>query len=82
MARSTRIYMVIDQVGTPVAGFTVKHELRSWLTRQANGGRGRYRVWSTRDGLFQEGVAVDITEEVMTAAEALSLACQERYGNR
>lgn len=68
MARSTRIYMVLDQNGTPVAGFTVKHELRSWLVRKADGGRDRYRIWSTRDGLFQDGVAVDITEEILHAS--------------
>lgn len=39
MARSSYVYVVIEQRGErgdrPVAGFTVKHELKSWLQRIA-----------------------------------------------
>lgn len=34
MARASYVYAV-TQHGAVVAGFTVKHELRSWLRRQA-----------------------------------------------
>lgn len=34
MARSSRIYVVSNLSGDPYAGFTVKHELVSWLKRR------------------------------------------------
>ena len=39
MARSTYVYIVRDPDGRILGAFTVKHELRSWLTRQED------RIW-------------------------------------
>ncbi len=36
MARSSVIYVVIDEYGKPRAAFTVKHEMETWAER--NGG--------------------------------------------
>jgi hypothetical protein len=48
MARSTYVYVVMD--GTePVAGFTVKHEMATWLERNP----GDYTIWRLSDGLMQ-----------------------------
>lgn len=47
MARSTYVYVVTDATGTPVAAFTVKHELATWLDRNP-------RTWwitRVRDGV-------------------------------
>lgn len=63
MARSNYVYVVVP-VGaiTPIAGFTVKHELLSFLERQAV----NLRIWRIRDYRHcndAERAAVDITKE-------------------
>lgn len=45
MARSTYVYVVLDHVG-PVAGFTVKHEMVTWLERNP----GEYLIYRLSDG--------------------------------
>jgi len=45
MARSTYVYVVLRD-GEPVAGFTVKHELKTWLERNP----GHDQVWRLGDG--------------------------------
>jgi len=61
MARSSYIYLVRDLDKEPLAGFTVKHELESWLdghgrnvlvTRLKDGG-GRRQPWMKFDPLTQ-----------------------------
>ena len=49
MARSTYVYVVLDvYCQEPIAGFTVKHELQTWL----RGNHARVSsVWRIRDGL-------------------------------
>lgn len=34
MARSTNVYVVNSWYGSPIAAFTVKHELVTWLRKQ------------------------------------------------
>lgn len=49
MARSTRVYVVMAlQTDIPLAAFTVKHELASWLDK--NGWDHDWRIWSLPDG--------------------------------
>jgi hypothetical protein len=48
MARSTYIYLVTKD-GSPVAAFTVKHELATWLSRN----QGDYVLYRIGDGLRQ-----------------------------
>ncbi len=45
MARSTYVYIVMDD-GVPVVGFTVKHEMVSWLGRNP----GIYKIHRLSDG--------------------------------
>lgn len=58
MARSTRIYVVLDSGNEPLAAFTVKHECASWLRETR--GKVRYYffqhwwVCSFSDGLSQK----------------------------
>lgn len=56
MARSSYVYVVMDH-DTPVAGFTVKHELKTWLERQDED----YTVFRLSDGLHQRP-AVEMTD--------------------
>ena len=46
MARSTYIYLVTGALRLPVAAFTVKHELKTWLARNP----GEYEFWRIGDG--------------------------------
>lgn len=46
MARATYIYIVTEG-NRPVAAFTVKHELKTWLERNP----GDYVLWRGGDGL-------------------------------
>lgn len=56
MARSTCVYVVMGSDGNPIAGFTVKHELVTWLGRRQDeeflvtSGL----VWRCGDGLSQK----------------------------
>lgn len=59
MARASNVYVVIPQgCMTPIAGFTVKHELLRWIGGQAV----KHRVWRVRDGANDRKVT-DITEQ-------------------
>jgi hypothetical protein len=53
MARSTCVYVVMDMDSTPVAGFTVKHELIEWLERHPDVTADDFTVWRCGDGLSQ-----------------------------
>lgn len=60
MARSSYVYVVMKNgVGLPIAGFTVKHELKTWLGRNP----GDYTIWRLSDGLHQRE-PVNMTEEL------------------
>ena len=58
MARSSYIYLVQDKDlnRTPVAAFTVKHELATWLSRNP----GNYTLWRIGDGGHRDPVVFDI----------------------
>lgn len=45
MARSTYVYIVISD-DKPVAGFTVKHEMVTWLLNN----QGKYTIYRLSDG--------------------------------
>jgi hypothetical protein len=45
MARSTYVYVIMDG-SLPVAGFTVKHEMNTWLERNP----GDYVIYRLSDG--------------------------------
>lgn len=67
MARSTCVYVVVGSDDVPIAGFTVKHELITWLGRRqdeeylvTNG-----RVWRCGDGLRQGEPRVMTTKELV-----------------
>ncbi len=59
MSRSNYVYVVLD-LNRPVAGFTVKHELKTWL--------GNYyvptmKIFRIRDhGPTQNPLEIDVTE--------------------
>jgi hypothetical protein len=61
MARSSYVYVVMNGFREPVAGFTVKHELLTWLTDNRQDG---YRVWRIRDGRFANTSPIDVTDKV------------------
>ena len=52
MARSPNVWVVIDAAtGIPVAAFTVKHELCTWLYKQENPQSiSHLRGWKVKDG--------------------------------
>ena len=61
MARSTYVYVVIsNDDGLPKAGFTVKHEMNTWLERN----QGDYTIWRLSDGLFQSRPPVNMTDDL------------------
>jgi hypothetical protein len=57
MARSTYVYVILNH-DIPVAGFTVKHEMMTWLERH----QGRFVIYRLSDGDHRP--VVDITEEL------------------
>lgn len=62
MARSTCVYAVLTEGWTPLAAFTVKHELVTWLRRQGDAARG-LEVWRCGDGLSRgKPVELDVAE--------------------
>jgi hypothetical protein len=61
MARSTYVYVVIsNDNGLPVAGFTVKHEMKTWLERNL----GDYTIWRLADGLRHDRAPVNMTDDL------------------
>jgi hypothetical protein len=61
MARSTYIYLVMDQ-GAPVSAFTVKHEMMTWLSRNV----GTYTIYRISDGIgFNKKPPVDVTADIV-----------------
>lgn len=61
MARSTCVYVVLSGKRV-LAGFTVKHELVSWLGRRATGVDG-LTVWRSQDNPSSDASApTNITE--------------------
>jgi hypothetical protein len=59
MARSSNVYVVVPKdCMTPIAGFTVKHELMDFLSTRAV----KFRVWRVSDGAWKPKVT-DITED-------------------
>jgi len=69
MARSHAIYVCQDEYDHVLAAFTVKHEMRTWATRNrrdlTNAGK-RLRVLRYRDGAPQPGRSL---YEVLTPKE-------------
>lgn len=52
MARSTYVYVVLlAEDNLPVAAFTVKHELKTWIEMRPS---EKYRIFRVRDGRWQE----------------------------
>lgn len=74
MARSSYIYLVMpvqtlqDGGIIPIAAFTVKHELVSWLMR--NMPSDNYRVWRVADGHALKG-SEDITAKIQQTCREL-----------
>jgi hypothetical protein len=65
VARSSYIYVVSEACG-PVAAFTVKHELMTWLHHQPEDHLPPLHVFRCRDSPWREAPApVDITLDVM-----------------
>lgn len=65
MARSTCVYVVLKR-GRPKAGFTVKHELISWLQRHPD---DSFKIWRLADNPHESSYypskpPADITEEI------------------
>jgi hypothetical protein len=61
MARSSYVYVVMLD-DKPVAGFTVKHEMKSWLEDQED----EFVIWRLKDGrkLFGETPPPVVMEDV------------------
>ena len=52
MARSPAVWVIIDTTGQPVAAFTVKHELCTWLWKYENPqSLDHLRGWKVADGI-------------------------------
>jgi hypothetical protein len=66
MARSQYVYMVADP-GLPPEGFTVKHELLTWLERNPDPG-GRV-IWRGRAGRHKAAPPVAVTPGELGAGE-------------
>ena len=59
MARSSYIYLVktvcdYDAPGVPLAAFTVKHELITWLKRKTGAELADMELWRLHDGIWQD----------------------------
>lgn len=66
MARSTYIYLVrsgglLDNE-IPVAAFTVKHELKSWLERKTPEVRAPMHVYRIRDGREEAVIEISVLD--------------------
>lgn len=62
MARSTCVYVVLTEGGVPLAGFTVKHELVTWL-RRGSENPDDVQIWRCGDGPWQKPpVRLDVAE--------------------
>jgi hypothetical protein len=61
MARSNYIYVVLkDEI--PVAGFTVKHELKTWFDRNKT---EKMKIWRIRDNnLYFDNEPKEIRSEI------------------
>lgn len=61
MARASAVYVVLEG-GKPPAGFTVKHELVTWLGRHE--APATLAIWRVPDGPYKtrEGVRVPVGE--------------------
>ena len=57
MARATYLYLV-TQEGQPVAAFTVKHEMMTWLSLNP----GEYQRWRMGDGVFGAKAPAEMTD--------------------
>lgn len=68
MARSNCVYVVMDE-DLPVAGFTVKHELVSWVRRYGYEPLTIWRLKDNPDPLYGDSPRSEITEEIMALAE-------------
>jgi hypothetical protein len=66
MARSTVVYVVMLN-RLVLAGFTVKHELVSWLGRQPD--THAFRIWRAQDGVSKSREPTDITKEILDAVD-------------
>lgn len=53
MARSHAIWIVLNR-DIPVAGFTVKHEFETWMSRQTQSVQDSLDVWRLPDGLINQ----------------------------
>ena len=72
MARSSYVYVVLSG-RYPVAGFTVRHELVTWLSsprRRSNSDNNWYDVWRMPDGLRSDRLPKLVTKEIMELVNA------------
>jgi len=55
VARSTKVYVVVDRSNSIVGGFTVKHEMITWMRRYAKsqGYEEGWKCFSVSDGRMQ-----------------------------
>jgi hypothetical protein len=60
MARAVYLYVVMGLHPLPIAVFTVKHEMVTWLKRQS---RGPVRVYRYKDGAYGEEVITEMDVE-------------------
>jgi hypothetical protein len=67
MARAHSIWVVVDG-GVPVAAFTVKHELVTWLNRYGPDARSYFKLYKIRDGIgwpdSQSMIRVELNEVI------------------
>lgn len=58
MARSTAVWVVLSDDPDPLATFTVKHEMKSWLEREHSGDLERLKILKMPDGLWRSDPVV------------------------
>lgn len=59
MPRSTHIYLVTSLAGSPIAAFTVKHELVSWWRRERP---DACLAWRLRDGGERGATRIEVPD--------------------
>lgn len=63
MARSTYVYVALNKIDRlPAGAFTVKRELRNWLSRLPDAAIPQMQVWRLHDGSGGMGVEMNIDD--------------------
>jgi hypothetical protein len=77
MARAHAVWVVMDKDKFPIAAFTVKHELVTWIERQFMGALAHCVIWKLPDGFRltvmddPRPAARDVTNEFMKSGSQL-----------